>query len=63
MIFNWLAPTPGRFTTGATPPITMGNWARPATSNSAGFSGLSVAPKSTVFAFIWAMPHQEPMAW
>jgi len=36
--------------------------AKPLAARSSGFSGLSVAPKSTVPAVIWRMPPPEPMA-
>jgi len=49
--------------TGTTPPITDGNWARPAAASSSGFSGASEEPKSTVAALIWAMPPPEPIDW
>ena len=52
---------PATLTTGTTPPITVGNWARPAFFSSLGVSGLSVAPKVTVLALIWAMPPPEPI--
>ena len=58
----WMAPgaTPGRLTTGTTPPTTVGNWNRGPSAS--GFSGLSEAPKSTVLAWICLMPPPEPMA-
>ena len=40
-----------------------GNWARPAAVSSSLDSGLSVEPKSTVAALIWAMPPPEPIDW
>ena len=52
-----------KLTTGTTPPITVGNWVRPAAASSLGVSGLSVAPKATVLALIWAMPPPEPIDW
>jgi hypothetical protein len=36
---------------------------KPLVARSSGFSGLSVAPKSTVLAVIWRMPPPEPIAW
>ena len=60
---NFSAPEamPGRLTTGTTPPITDGNWARPDAFRSSGFRGASDEPKSTVPALIWAMPPPEPI--
>ncbi len=62
---SFIAPAcrPGRLTTGTTPPIADGNWPRPAAFSSAGGSGLSEDPKSTVLALIWAMPPPEPIDW
>ena len=60
--FTWPGLIPGRFTTGTTPPMTVGNMAKPPVARSSGFSGLSVAPKSTVPAVICRMPPPEPMA-
>ena len=57
----WPDFTPGRLTTGTTPPTTVGNWMKPLVARSSGFSGLSVAPKSTVLAVIWRMPPPEPI--
>ncbi len=54
---------PATLITGTTPPITDGNWARPAAASSSGFSGASEEPKSTVAALIWAIPPPEPMDW
>ena len=51
------------FTTGTTPPSTVGNWTRPDFSRSSPLSGASVAPKSTVLALIWRMPPPEPIDW
>ena len=39
----------------------IGNWVRPEASRSAGFSGMSEAPKVTVFALICLMPPPEPI--
>ena len=50
-------------TTGTTPPITIGNWIRPALASSSSFSGASEAPKSTVLALICLMPAPEPTDW
>ncbi len=61
--FNSPGRMPGRFTTGTTPPMIMGNCIRPASSSSAGFSGASDAPKSTVLALICLIPPPEPMDW
>ena len=58
---SWPGFTPGTLTTGTMPPITTGNWARPAAFSSREVSGLSVAPKVTVFALIWAIPPPEPI--
>jgi hypothetical protein len=62
---SFIAPEamPGTLTTGTTPPITDGNWARPDLARSSGFSGASEEPKSTVPALIWAMPPPEPIDW
>ena len=62
---SFIAParTPSRLTIGTTPPITDGNWARPDFSSSSGGSGLSLEPKSTVPALIWAIPPPEPIDW
>ena len=54
---------PGMFTTATTPPITVGNWTRPSFSRAGPFSGASVAPKSTVLAWICLMPPPEPIDW
>ncbi|KAG1435129.1 hypothetical protein G6F56_014076 [Rhizopus delemar] len=54
---------PSLLTTGTTPPITDGNWARPEAASSSGFSGASEEPKSTVLALIWAIPPPEPIDW
>ncbi len=43
---------PAMFTTGTTPPITAGNWARSLASSSGPFKGLSLAPNVTVPALI-----------
>ena len=45
------------------PPITVGNWIRPALSSASGFSGISEAPKVTVRAVICLMPPPEPIDW
>ncbi len=63
VIVNIPEVTPGMLTMGTMPPITVGNWIRPAASSSLGCSGLSEAPKSTVFALIWRIPPPEPIAW
>lgn len=42
--------TPRRLTTTTTPPVSIGNWQRPALSSSSLVSGLSVPPKSTVLS-------------
>src|SRR5215831_18974908 len=55
--------TPSRLTTGTTPPITVGNWARPSLSRSALGSGMSLAPKVTVLVWICLMPPPEPIDW
>ena len=52
---------PSTFTTGTMPPMIAGNCISPAACRSSGFSGASEAPKSTVFALIWAMPPPEPI--
>jgi len=49
------------FTTGTTPPMIIGNCTRPAALSSSGFSGMSEAPKVTVFALICLMPAPEPI--
>jgi hypothetical protein len=54
---------PSIFTTGTTPPSTVGNWTRPAFCSSSAFSGMSVAPKVTVLAWICLMPPPEPIDW
>src|SRR5574343_2038975 len=48
--FSWPGATPLTLTTGTTPPIMAGNWARPLFSRSAAGTGSSLAPKSTVLA-------------
>jgi len=45
------------------PPITIGNWASPASSSSFPGSGASLAPNVTVFALICLMPPPEPIDW
>jgi hypothetical protein len=50
-----------RFTTGISPPMTVGNWIRPAFLSSSGFSGMSEAPKVTVLAWICLMPPPDPI--
>ena len=60
---NWPGPTPLMFTTGTTPPMIIGNCKSPASFRSSGFSGMSEAPKVTVFALICLMPPPEPMDW
>ena len=55
--------TPSTLITGTTPPRTIGNWIRPALSSSAALSGMSVAPKVTVLAWICLMPPPEPIDW
>ena len=40
-----------------------GNWTSPCLARSSGFRGASVAPKSTVFAWICLMPAPEPIDW
>jgi hypothetical protein len=52
---------PATLITGTTPPTMAGNCTSPAACNSSGLSGMSEAPKSTVFALIWAMPPPEPI--
>ena len=54
---------PLMLTTGTTPPMTVGNWIRPSLASSSSFSGMSEAPKSTVFAWICLMPAPEPTDW
>ncbi|KAG1372751.1 hypothetical protein G6F60_015591 [Rhizopus arrhizus] len=54
---------PATLTTGTTPPITDGNWARPEAASSSGFSGASEEPKATGLALIWAIPPPEPIDW
>jgi hypothetical protein len=52
---------PSIFTIGTTPPMIAGNCTRPACCRSSAFSGMSDAPKSTVFALICAIPPPEPI--
>ena len=54
---------PSRLNTGTTPPMADGNWPRPEAASSSLGRGLSVEPKSTVPALIWAMPPPEPIDW
>ena len=53
--------TPSRLTTGTSPPITVGNWIRPALLSSADFNGMSEAPNVTVLFMICLMPPPEPI--
>jgi hypothetical protein len=48
---------------GTTPPMIAGNCTRPDDARSSALSGMSEAPKSTVFALICAMPPPEPIDW
>jgi hypothetical protein len=50
-------------TTGTTPPITDGNWARPACASSSLRQRLVGRAEVTVPALIWAMPPPEPIDW
>jgi len=52
--------TPSTFTTGTTPPITVGNCTSPYMSKSAAFSGISEAPNVTSLFWICLMPSPEP---
>ena len=61
--FSWPGCRPSTLMTGTTPPMTDGNWPRPACASSSGDSGLSDEPKSTVAALICAMPPPEPIDW
>jgi hypothetical protein len=54
---------PSTFTTGTTPPITVGNCTRPYASRSACLSGMSEAPKVTSLFWICLIPSPEPTGW
>jgi hypothetical protein len=53
--------TPRTFTTGTTPPITLGNCSSPYRFSSWTESGMSLAPKVTVLDSICLMPPPEPI--
>src|SRR5437588_10574347 len=53
---------PSTFTTGTTPPTTIGNCVSPAAASSSGRNGASDAPKSTVLLLICRMPTPDPTA-
>jgi hypothetical protein len=57
------SPMPLMLYTGTTPPMMAGNCIRPCFSRSAGFIGMSEAPKFTVLAVICLMPPPEPIDW
>ena len=54
---------PAMLTTGTTPPMTVGNCISPSFVSSSSVSGMSEAPKSTVFDLICLMPAPEPTDW
>ena len=49
--------------TGTTPPMTVGHCARPSFCSCSPLSGMSLAPKLTVFEVICLMPPPEPIDW
>ena len=55
--------TPSIFTTGTIAPMTIGHCARPSFSSWSTLSGMSVAPKVTVLAWICLIPAPEPIDW